>query len=407
MDPSAVLPNRAATVRRNTRLLVLAQAALWSALAVFVVHAPLEIVEVTGRRLWSGVLIATLSLSEGVGAFVGGRIMDRIGRRVPLLTGYALILVGAAAIGVGGGRSAIVLLVATAVLGAGAGVALLGRLAAGEMYAPDARGKAIGFVLLGGTVGAVGAPPLVGSLADALAPAVAWIAVALAAAVGVAATTLIRPDPRDLAVEETHVPGTERRSVGAVLRTPPLIAALATIGVTQMAMVGIMGVAAVVVHDHGGSGAASSLVVSIHLGGMFAFSPLIGAALDRWGRRRGLFAAGVVSVGGAVLAAMAEGTVSFGLGLFLVGLGWSGAYLGATAIVSDVTTTAERAGVLGATDLVSFLASTVGALAGGFLLDTAGLGVLGLAMAVILLPALALVLRLREPSPGRWATAEG
>jgi predicted MFS family arabinose efflux permease len=70
-----------------------------------------------------------------------------------------------------------------------------------------------------------------------------------------------------------------------------------------------------------------------------------------------------------------------------------------------VTRTAERGSVLGTVDLVSFLASATGALAGGFLLDTAGLGVLGGVMAVILVPALVLILRLREPSPGRWELA--
>ena len=90
---------------------------------------------------------------------------------------------------------------------------------------------------------------------------------------------------------------------------------------------------------------------------------------------------------------------------FLVGIGRSGAYLGATAVVSDVTTSAERQGVLGVVDLVTHGGSTLGALAGGFLLDTGGLTVLGLVMGAILLPALALVLVLREPVPGRWAPA--
>jgi MFS family permease len=172
-------------------------------------------------------------------------------------------------------------------------------------------------------------------------------------------------------------------------------------------MTGIMGVSSVVVmHHHHGTATASALVVSLHLGGMFAFSPLIGVFLDRWGRRPGLLLGGLVAVAGAVLSAASEGTFLFGLGLFLVGLGWSGAYLGATAVIADVTTAGERQGVLGVADLVTHSSSTLGALAGGFLLDTGGLNVLGLVMGAILLPALGMVAVLREPSPGRWALAE-
>lgn len=191
-----------------------------------------------------------------------------------------------------------------------------------------------------------------------------------------------------------------------MFRLLPLRAALATVAVSQMAMTGIMGVASVVVHDHGGTTTASAVVVSLHLGAMFAFSPLIGVFLDRSGRKPGLLAGGIVSIAGALIGAVADGTLLFGVGLFLVGIGWSGAYLGATAVVSDVTTATERQGVLGVFDLVTHGGSTIGALAGGFLLDSGGLTVLGLVMATILVPALALVVVLREPAPGRWALAE-
>ena len=88
-----------------------------------------------------------------------------------------------------------------------------------------------------------------------------------------------------------------------------------------------------------------------------------------------------------------------------MGLGWSGAYLGATAIISDLTASSERAGALGFTDLLTAGASAAGALTGGFLLESAGYATVGAVMAVLLVPALALVIPLREPAPGRWEEA--
>ena len=93
--------------------------------------------------------------------------------------------------------------------------------------------------------------------------------------------------------------------------------------------------APIVVHHHGDL--AVSGVLSVHFVGMFAFMPLIGVIIDRIGRRRGLVAAVALSATGVLVGALSTQPVVFGFGLFLVGLGWAVSYLGATAIVSDVT----------------------------------------------------------------------
>lgn len=82
---------------------------------------------------------------------------------------------------------------------------------------------------------------------------------------------------------------------------------------------------------------------------MWALSPFIGAALDRFGRRPGIVAAGAGSVAGCLLAATDAGAVPIAVGLFLIGLGWSGSFLGATAVISDLTEPNERAAALGST----------------------------------------------------------
>ena len=401
-------PAREALVRRNTILLGLAQAALWGVLAIWVATSPNDVRELAGERYWAGIAVAVYTLAAAAGALLGGRLMDRVGRRPGLAGGYSLMFAAAVVMSLSE-RSLVWTLAATAVLGFGAGAAHLGRGAVAEMYPPESRARWVGVVLLAGTAGAVGGAPGVELLASAFGQethaAVVWLSAAGLALVGLLCTAALRPDPRDLAVD-VGVVAVRRRGLGELFGQRPLRAALATVVVSQTAMTGIMGVSSVVVHDHGGTTTASALVVSLHLGAMFAFSPLIGVFLDRRGRKPGLLAGGAIAVAGALLAALAEGTVLFGVGLFLVGVGWSGAYLGATAVIADVTTATERQGVLGVVDLVTHGGSTAGALAGGFLLDTGGLPVLGLVMGAILLPALALVALLREPSPGRWAVAE-
>jgi MFS family permease len=135
---------------------------------------------------------------------------------------------------------------------------------------------------------------------------------------------------------------------------------------------------------------------------MFAVAPVIGVLLDRYGRRPGLLAGGTIAAAGALLGSFANVTPLVGVGLFLVGLGWSVCYLGSTAAISDLTAAGERGGALGFTDLFTSLSAAIGGLAGGFVLESSGIAVVGVVMAALMVPALLLVLPLREPSPGRW-----
>jgi MFS family permease len=94
------------------------------------------------------------------------------------------------------------------------------------------------------------------------------------------------------------------------------------------------------------------------------------------------------------------------VGLFVVGLGWSVAYLGSTSVVSDLTQPAERAGALGLIDLVTALSSALGVLGGAALLQATSFPTLAVvALALLVIPG-ALLLPLREPAPGRWAAVD-
>ena len=62
---------------------------------------------------------------------------------------------------------------------------------------------------------------------------------------------------------------------------------MGAIAVAQTAMVAIMGVTPVALDDEGFGPTAIAVVISLHIAGMYALAPAIGAALDRYGRRPG------------------------------------------------------------------------------------------------------------------------
>ena len=255
------------------------------------------------------------------------------------------------------------------------------------MYPVGRRGRAVGLLLAAGAFGAVGGPAMVegaqrltrgSSNGDPL--VLPWFFVALLATIGLGCVLALRPDPRNLSIRDEVSPAGQRvrRSLRKLLALAPLRTAVVALVVSQAMMVLLMSVLPVRIHAHGGVELAVSGTMSLHLLGMFAFSPLIGTFIDRAGPRRGLSAGAFLVAAGAVLGSVLPSAVwSVATGLFLVGLGWSASFLGATAIISDVTTAIERAGALGFTDSTKGLASAVGGLCGGFVVDATGFAVLG------------------------------
>lgn len=394
-------------VARNTRLLATAQVALWGALGTVATFGLISAFELSGRESSAAVLFGLYSLALAAGARISGRFMDRAGRRPGLAGGYVVLGLGGglAAVSVASASTAL-LLVSAVVMGAGAGTALLGRAAVADMYPPDRRGRAVGRLLVAGTIGAVGGPPLAGAVHSLATRAgvenplvVPWLLVPVLAAGALALVLSMRPDPRDLAVGGEVAAGT-RRPID-ILRLRPARAAVASIVVVQVVMVTFMSVIPVVLHSHGSAEITVSLVISLHLAGMFAFSSVVGAALDRWGRRPGLLV-GMALTGVGVLLALPEGyTILASVGLLLIGVGWSFSYIGSTAVISDLAGPTERAGTLGLMDLVAALSAATGVLSGAALLEVTGLLALGIVALVLLAIPVALLAVREQVMAGR------
>lgn len=402
---------RDALVRRNTLLLMGTQAALLASAAVWFTLAVVEVVDIAGKERWAGILLALFNASAAASALLVGRLMDRFGRRPGLLVGHVLLGAGGAAGALAVWADSLLgLLGATAIFAAGQGAALLGRVAVADMYPSERRGRVVGIVVSAGTLGAVGGAPLV-ALTERLSGSeiLPYLMIPAIEVLGLAAVLALRPDPMALAVDAVAVPGTgpPARPLRELLELPPIRAAIAAIAVAQTAMVAVMGVAPIAIEDHGGGSLAIAVVLGVHIAGMYALGPVIGVGLDRFGRRPGLLAGAVLSAAGAVLGSFAHEVAFVAVGMTLVGLGWSACFLGATAVISDLTTVEERGGALGANDLLTSVFAAAGALGGGFMLESAGLGVVGLVMAALMVPVVLLVLPLREPTPGRWRGRAG
>lgn len=409
MASRQVVPGREIAVRRNTRRLLLAQALAQVSLAPLLLVGGPAVADLSGSTTASGFFLAVYFGAAACGALVGGRWMDRAGRRPGLLLGSGAVAIGAIVAAIGAALGSWMLIVVASIpYGVGAGAVLLARVAVADMYPPADRGKAVGWMLAAGTIGAVGGAPLVGFIQERSNESFVtpWLIVPVCMAGAAALFAALRPDPRDLAVvtpqAEEEARGHHRGPAELVRTLPPYRAALAATAAGQVAMVGVMGVTPLAMADHHASHLAISSTIGLHVVGMFAFGPLLGALFDRLGRKPGMVVGAIVSALGAIVAGVTSAAAVVTVGLFLVGLGWSSAFLASTATVSDVTTPGERGGALGFMDLFVSLASAAGALVAGALFDFAGFRQVTIVMASTLALGLAVSLRARESAPGTW-----
>jgi MFS family permease len=393
-------------VSRNTVLLATAQGLATMTFPVLLIVGSVAAVDISGRDSAVGVINGSYFIAAAAGAVLFGRWMDRTGRRPGLAASYLLLATagGVCAFAIAQGWF-LLLLAGTVLFGFAFGGSNLARGAVADMYEPSQRGRAVGIVLAVGTIGAVGSPFLIAFLRgwagrEAIdADVLPWIVVPVTAIAAFACALSLRPDPRDLAVRVEVASDTRARTPRQLLRIGQFRTAVIAAAVGQMAMVAVMGVTPVALHHHDTSATVVSTVISLHIAGMWVFSPLIGAALDRFGRRPGLIAGGATSVVGALFAATDAGPGLVAVGLFAIGLGWSATFLGATAVISDLTEPNERASALGFTDLLVSLSSAVAGLAGGFVFEGAGFRILGLGVASVVLLVVLAVARRREPVP--------
>ena len=162
--------------------------------------------ELSGNPAWAGVPSGVVQLGAAIAALIVGAIMGRVGRRAGLTLGLATGVLGAGlAVVAMQARSFPLFLGGLAGLGVARAAMQLGRFAAAEVHPPDQRGRAISYVVIGGTVGSVVGPQLVGptgqwalgvEMNELAGPYVATLIVLALAALAI--LKWLRPDPRDV-----------------------------------------------------------------------------------------------------------------------------------------------------------------------------------------------------------------
>jgi len=157
------LKDNQAVARKITRTLFLSQGVVSAALITTGTVNSIAGAELSGVIAWAGLPATVLLLSAALGALTWGILMERIGRRGGLALGLVVGAIGGLSAGIALWRGSFPLfLVGMGMFGFAQSAMQLGRFAAAEVNPAAKRGQAIANVVLGGTVGAIVGPLLVG-----------------------------------------------------------------------------------------------------------------------------------------------------------------------------------------------------------------------------------------------------
>lgn len=367
---------------------------------------------------WVAGLAQTASVTgTAVAALPLAHLTDRFGRRRGLAAGLLVGALGAAVVLVAASaRSLPLLLLGTFLFGAATASGLQARYAATDLAAPEHRARDMSAVVWATTVGAVIGPNLAdpaGRVAlrlglPQLAGAYLFSLAAFLLAAAVVATAL-RPDPLLLARARSAVAGRPHPvrqplsdTLALIRRTPPARLGVVAIAVGHTAMVAVMVMTPVHMRHVDVALTVIGLVISVHILGMYALSPLVGLAVDRAGRRPVLLAASLLLLCAAAIAGTspADDAPRLGLGLFLLGVGWSGTLIAGSTLLSESVPEQARVDVQGASDLVMYGCGALGGALAGVVVGLGSYALLTLLAGVLVLGLLVLVLRTGGVSGG-------
>lgn len=359
----------------------------------------------------SGFGQSALVVGSAVLALPVTRLMRARGRRPGLVVAYGVGALGAALVVVAAStHSVALLLVALLLFGGGSTANYQVRYAAMDLASPGRRGQQMSWVVWATTIGAVAGPNLT-SIADGAVhrlgvPTFAGPFVFSAAAfvlAGLLIGALLRPDPLVLARSlgsSSSSSAAPRVGLGAAARevwsSSSARLGIASVAVGHLVMIGVMAMTPVHIGEAGHADTLRivGVVLSVHIAGMYAISPVTGWLTDRLGRRPVILGGIALLIGAcAVAGAAGHDTVRLALGLTLLGTGWSATMVAGSTLLSESVGEENRPAVQGLSDFVMGIAGASSGALSGVIVAWSSYATLTMLAAVATVPLLALALR--------------
>ena len=390
------MSSNTALQEKTVKVLATAQVLNGVGVAGTVAAGSLLVASITNSETLAGLAQTSSVLGAAALALPLARLTSRGGRRLALSVGLIAGVIGSLLAIFGGSRENIYLmLTGTFLVGAASAAGYQARFAAIDLATNEKRAKQLSFVVWGSTIGAVTGPNLMepsGNLAESfglprLTGPYLISAVTLALAVLVI-QLFLRPDPYLTAAKDSGAATLPRVKTKVALKhirsNARALFAIASIAIGHIAMVAVMVMTPVHMAHVDVTLTIIGLVISVHVLGMYAFSPLVGALTDRLGRLRVIQLGVAILLSSALISgfARADDAITLGIGLFLLGLGWSCTLIAGSALLTESVSPEFKSASQGASDLVMNLSGASGGAIAGVVIATLSYGWLCLLSAI-------------------------
>lgn len=356
--------------------------------------------EMTGSAGSSGWPSAIAVAGTALAASLLSSVMARRGRRIGIVLGLSVAVVGGAlAVVAVTTHSLALLLIASALVGFGNAAMNLSRYAAADLFPVERRAGALGFVVWGSTIGAVVGPNLVapaGSVAPSLGlvPLAGGFAMAFVFLVAALVVATLGPRaPIQPQLDEPARPAgqramSQRRLLGDLMSRPQGRIALVALVTSQLVMTLVMTMTPYQLHAEGHGLETVGLVISAHTLGMFAFSPLSGRLTDRFGANAMILAGfSVLAASGILAGVIPDSGAGLAIPMFLLGVGWNLGFVAGSSLLAVESPLGDRARLQGASDALVWATAATASFVSGYVVATASyavLAVIGAGVAVLL-----------------------
>jgi MFS family permease len=397
--------------RRIVRVLTGTQVLGGIGVATGVAVSTLAAASLSGSDAIGGLAQTSAVLGAALLAVPTARAAARSGRRTALVFAYgcgalgAVITTAALALGVWP-----LMLVGLLFFGGGSAANLAARYSATDLSKPGHAARDLSIVVWATTIGSVAGPNLAapaGRLGERFGlPGQAGPYALAALAFGLAAFGIfagLRPDPLQL-VQEQKPAGTlaPDRSLGAAwstLRTSRSgRVAVAAIVVSHSSMVALMSMTPVHLHHGGATVTVVGVVISLHIAGMYALSPLVGWLADQLGHVPVLLL-GMAQLIAATALAGTSSTHDLGrlsAGLILLGTGWSCGLVAGSALLTESVPVEGRTSVQGLSDLMMNGGGALGGVLAGLIVMMFSYAVLAGLIAAFVMPMVVILFLARD-----------
>ena len=305
------------------------------------------------------------------------------GRRRALSTGYLVGALGATFALIGGINNLFfMILLGAAMIGGASAAGYQARFGAIDLATDENRARDLSLVVWASTVGSVLGPNLMepaGAVAEKLGfPRLVGPYLVAVITLILAATLILiflKPDPYLLARTEADIDVTQKavktRAAFKIVRSEPkALLGLTSVVIGHIAMVTIMVMTPVHMGHVDVELRLIGLVISVHVLGMFAFSPLVGKLTDQIGREKTIIIGALILLLAALVSglAYADAVFQLGVGLFLLGLGWSMTMIAGSTLLAESVPLEGKAASQGLSDLLMNGGGAIGGAIAGLII---------------------------------------